>query len=345
MERKERARQEKIVHRVQIVPAQRGKNENQKEKEEQRHGREIADSSRQRTGLQFLRHLQGDVESGHQVLIVPLQLPAGRRLPFFRRRKRIVRKIEAGKIRFHQQVEVVRLRNPLPAAIRILARERVSPTVEALRAIGRVQHGLRAGRQPRPGQRLRSAERDRQRLVVQKQLHVVVHRLLRGKRQLNHELFVPRSRILKRVSSVEIHLVRAEPQQPFLPVIDVQGRCNAARVNLHRLRMSLLLRARGFLSLLLHLDGLFFLPFARDRRRRLPPRRSPRRSHAPGQSRLRVVRSVKNGGSQNGPGNRSTHKNRTDRDNPLKHSGLCPDSLRRTSNLRCQVGAVKYFVL
>src|SRR6266851_4366801 len=321
MKCEERACQEKIVHRVQVIAAQRGKNKNQKEKEKQRHGSEIADPSRQRTGLQFLRHLQGDVESGHQVLIVPLQLPAGRRLPFFR------------------------LRNPLPAAIRILAREGVSPTVEALRAIGRVQHGLRAGRQPRPGQRLRSAERDRQRLVVQKQLHVVVHRLLRGKRQLNHELFVPRSRILKRVSSVEIHLVRAEPQQPFLPVIDVQGRCNAARVNLHRLRMSLLLRARGFLSLLLHLDGLFFLPFARDRRRRLPPRRSPRRSHAPGQSRLRVVRSVKNGGSQNGPGNRSTHKNRTDRDNPLKHSGLCPDSLRRTSNLRCQVGAVKYFVL
>ncbi len=231
--------------------------------------------------MQFLRHLQGDVESGHQVLIVPLQLPAGRRLPFFRRRKRIVRKIEAGKIRFHQQVEVVRLRNFLSAAIRTRARKGVSPAIESLRTIRRVQHGLRTGRHPRSRHRLRSAERDRQRLVIQKQLHVVVHRLLRGKRQLNHELFVPRSRILKRVSSVEIHLVRAEPQQPFLAVIDVQGRCNAARVNLHRLRVRLLLRARGFLSLLLHLDGLFFLPFASDRRRRLPLRRSPRRSHAP----------------------------------------------------------------
>src|SRR6202171_6297147 len=184
MKCKERACQEKIVHGVQIVAAQRGENEYQKEKEEQRDGAEIADPSRQRTGLQLLRHLQCDVEPGHQILIIPLQLPAVRRLPFFGRRKRIVREIKTGKIRFHQQVEVARLRNLLPAAVRILAREGVSPTVQPLRAVGRVQHGLRTGRQARPRYGLRSAENDRQRLVVQKQLHVVVHRLLRGKRQL-----------------------------------------------------------------------------------------------------------------------------------------------------------------
>src|SRR6266852_2774214 len=146
MKGKARACQEKIVHRVQIVAAQRGQNEYEKEKEEQRDGAEIADPSRQRTRLQLLRHLQGDVESGHQILIIPLQLPAVRRPPFFGRRKRIVREIETGKIRFHQQVEVARLR---------------------------------------------SAERHSQRLVVQQQLYVVVHRLLRGKRQLKHELFFP----------------------------------------------------------------------------------------------------------------------------------------------------------
>src|SRR5260370_32439705 len=83
--RKEAAGQEKIVHRVQIVAAQRGQDEYQKEKEEQRRGPEIADPPRQRTGLQLLRHLQGDVESGNQILIIPLQLPAVRRLPFFGR--------------------------------------------------------------------------------------------------------------------------------------------------------------------------------------------------------------------------------------------------------------------
>src|SRR5438445_11079782 len=117
MKCKERARQEKIVHRVQIVAAQRGQDKYQKEKEEQRHGAEIADSSRQRTGLQLLRHLQGDVESGYQTLIIPLQLPAVRRLPFFGRRKRIVREIETGKIRFHQQVEIARLRNFLAVPV------------------------------------------------------------------------------------------------------------------------------------------------------------------------------------------------------------------------------------
>src|SRR5260370_9684356 len=50
MKRKERAGQEKIVHRVQIVAAQRGQDEYQKEKEEQRRGPEIADPPRQRTG-------------------------------------------------------------------------------------------------------------------------------------------------------------------------------------------------------------------------------------------------------------------------------------------------------
>src|SRR4029077_4011654 len=108
MKCKERACQEKIVHRVQIVAAQRGQNEYQKEKKEQRHGAEITDAPRERAGLQFLRHFQGDVESGYQTLIIPLQLPAVCRLPFFGGRKRIVREIEAGKIRFHQELEVAR---------------------------------------------------------------------------------------------------------------------------------------------------------------------------------------------------------------------------------------------
>src|SRR5947208_168172 len=111
MECKERARQEKVIHRVQIVAAQRGQYEHQEEKEEQRHGSKIADAPRQRAGLQLLRHLQRDVESGHQILVIPFQLPAVGRLSFFRRRKRIVWEIETVKIRFHQQMEIVRLRD------------------------------------------------------------------------------------------------------------------------------------------------------------------------------------------------------------------------------------------
>jgi len=72
------------------------------------------------------------------------------------------------------------------------------------------------------------------------------------------------------------------------------------------------------------------LPFARERGRRLRLRRSPRRSHAPGQPRLRVIGPVKNGGSQNGPSHRSANENRNDRRNPFQHAGLCLDSLRQT---------------
>src|SRR2546426_12241620 len=124
MKCKERARQEKIVHRVQIVAAQRGQDKYQKEKEEQRHRSEIADPARQRTRLQLLRHLQGDVEAGHQILIVPFQLPAIRRLPLLSRGERIVREIKTRKIRFYEQVKVARLRDLLPTPFGILPRSR-----------------------------------------------------------------------------------------------------------------------------------------------------------------------------------------------------------------------------
>src|SRR5882762_5981441 len=214
-----------------------------------------------------------------------------------------------------------------------------------------MQHGLRARRHPSPRHGLRPAERHRQRLVVQKQLHVVVNRLLRRKGQSNHKLFLPRSRILKRVSPVEIHFVRAEPQQPFLPVIDMQARRNTARVNLHRLRAKIALCPRVFLSLFFHLHSFLLMPFPRDRRRRLRLRRSPRRSHSPGQSRLRIIRSVENGGPQNGPRHRRASKNECDRRNPLEHGRLCstlsaalppyPVQLVLSSTLQCKVQIVR----
>src|SRR5260370_1909958 len=75
MKSKERACQEKIVHRVQIVAAQRGQDKYQKEKEEQRHRSEIADSSRQRAGWQLLRYLHGDIQPRPSILIIPLHPP------------------------------------------------------------------------------------------------------------------------------------------------------------------------------------------------------------------------------------------------------------------------------
>ena len=86
MERKERARQEEIIHRMQIKSAQRGKNEHQKEKEEERYRRKVRNPTSQGPGLQFLRHLQRNVESGNEVLVIPLQFPALRGLPLFRGR-------------------------------------------------------------------------------------------------------------------------------------------------------------------------------------------------------------------------------------------------------------------
>src|SRR6266704_6774 len=354
MKREERACQEEVIHRVQIVAAQRGQNEHQKEKEEQRHGREVADPPRQRSRLQLLRHLQCDVEPGYQILVIPLQLPAARRPPLFRRRKRTVREVETGKIRLHQQAEVARLRNFLAALLRIFAGRRtlrvrarkcVAPTVQSLRAIGRAQHAFRAGRQARPRHRLRPVECQRQWLVVQKQLHVVVHRLLRRKGQSKDKFFFPRSGVLEGIGPLKIHFVRAEPQQALLPVIEVQGRRNPARVNSHGLRVNLPLRARDFLPLLFHFNCFFFSPFVGDRRPRLCLRRSPGRSHAPRETRLRIVRSVENGGSENGPGNRGEDENRNDRRNALEHGGLSLDSLRRNPNLPRQVGIVKYFSL
>jgi hypothetical protein len=103
------------------------------------------------------------------------------------------------------------------------------------------------------------------------------------------------------------------------------------------------LRARDFLPLLFYLDGPFFRPFVGDRGRRLRLGRSPRRSHTSRKSRLRVVCSVENGGTKNGPGNRSAHKDRHDRDDSLQHNGLCLDSLRRFPNLPRLIGLVKYF--
>src|SRR6266478_7486603 len=111
MKRKKRARQEKIVHRVQINSAQRREYEHQEEKEEQRYRRKIRNSPSQRTWLQFLRHPQRNIEARNEILIIPFQFPALGSLPFLRGRQRILREIESAKIGLHQQMKVLHSRN------------------------------------------------------------------------------------------------------------------------------------------------------------------------------------------------------------------------------------------
>src|SRR4029434_5061480 len=70
VKRKKRAGKEKIVHRMQVNAAQRGKNEDQKEKEEERHRSKIGNPPRQRPRLQFLRHFQRYITTRHYILVI-----------------------------------------------------------------------------------------------------------------------------------------------------------------------------------------------------------------------------------------------------------------------------------
>ena len=129
MKRKKRRSQKEIVHRMQIDLPQRGQNKNQEEKEKQRYRRKIRNLSRQRPGLQLLRHLQRNIKSAHQVLVIPLQIPSLRRFVLFRRRQCVLRKIESAKIRLHQQMEIVDPRNVLSV------RELIAPGIQSLRPV------------------------------------------------------------------------------------------------------------------------------------------------------------------------------------------------------------------
>ena len=91
------------------IPAQRGKHKNEEEKEKKRHWREKTDAPGQWPRLQFLRHLQRDVEAGHQVLIFPFQLPAAGGAPLLPWATWRSLENRNRKNRFAPQIEITRL--------------------------------------------------------------------------------------------------------------------------------------------------------------------------------------------------------------------------------------------
>src|SRR5438874_11215844 len=100
-----------------------------------------------------------------------------------------------------------------------------------------MQNGFGAGSHAHSRYGLRAAEGQRQRLFIEKELNVVIGGLLSGKRQLKDDIFLARRGILKRIGSVEINFVGAEPEQTLLAVIDVKCGGDAAGLQGNRLGM------------------------------------------------------------------------------------------------------------
>src|SRR5262249_2385493 len=97
-----RARQKEVIHGVQVDSAQRGQDEDQKEKEKQRHWRKVRNAACERPRLQLLRHLKRKFESRDQVLLVQFDLPALAGVRLLRGRQRMLGKIKPGEIRRSQ---------------------------------------------------------------------------------------------------------------------------------------------------------------------------------------------------------------------------------------------------
>ena len=93
MKREERCREKEVIHGMHLNAPHGGNDQHQKEKEEQGHGGKETDTASQRTRLKFFRHGHGDLIAGHQILVIPIQIPAVRLLVFFGRRKCVVREV------------------------------------------------------------------------------------------------------------------------------------------------------------------------------------------------------------------------------------------------------------
>src|ERR1700733_7705633 len=132
MKGKERCSQKKVIHRMQIDTAQGGDDEYKKEKEKQRHRSEEADLSRQRAGLQLLRHNDSDGVSRDQIRVVPSEVPAIAEFAFCGGRKSVLWKVDVFEVCANVQREVTNLRDSVS--------EIVAPGVESLRTIAGVQH-------------------------------------------------------------------------------------------------------------------------------------------------------------------------------------------------------------
>src|SRR5258707_4785627 len=115
----------------------------------------------------------------------------------------------------------------------IAAGKFVAPVILPLRTIRNPHNACRIRFERSPRNRFRAAKIQRQHLPVQRNLHSVVHRLFRRQRQSNCEsLFLP-GRIPESVIPSKPRSIRAEPQQPFLTVIDRKStRLNSSHANI-----------------------------------------------------------------------------------------------------------------
>ncbi len=96
------------------------------EEEQQRHRRAEAQSRRERSWIELLRHLHPQVESGDQALVLPLQIPAAIILILARRRDAACREVNVVTVGVHVCLEV------LHAGHGAVLAESVAPTVHAL---------------------------------------------------------------------------------------------------------------------------------------------------------------------------------------------------------------------
>ncbi len=159
---------------------------------------------------------------------------------------------------------------------------------------------LRTIRNPRSARRIRlqdsvrchfcAGEIQRQHLPIQRNLHSVIHRLLRGQRQSNRENFFLPGRILESVIARKPHSIRAEPQQPFLPVINVQVGHDLAGVQWHHVRYIVRFRLLDLFPVFFRLNRLRHLRNVAGHRRVLLLCRSPGGSDPARQLRSRILR-------------------------------------------------------
>src|ERR1044072_4944256 len=127
MKREEGSGEKKVVHGVQINAAHRGDDYHDEEEKQERHGSEKAYPAREWTGLQLLRHDYGDLISGNQIFVRPVQIPPIPVLVLIRWRKRIVGEVDFTKVRSHLQIEIFHLRHIFSKA--------VTPFIQTLRTI------------------------------------------------------------------------------------------------------------------------------------------------------------------------------------------------------------------
>src|SRR5881397_1428327 len=93
MKREERGREKEVIHGMHLNAPHRGNDQHEKEEEEKGYRSKETDPAGQRAWLKFLGHGHRDLIARHKVLVIPIQIPARRRLMFFSRRQCVVGEI------------------------------------------------------------------------------------------------------------------------------------------------------------------------------------------------------------------------------------------------------------